>query len=76
MPWNNDITTISESTCFDLGAMFTSPAQVREYMTVENMNEMFAGYLEIPTTTPPQSVLDKWAEIVIENEWNCCFDTA
>ena len=58
-----------ESTGYNAGEKFTSPAQVRDYFTARNFTAMFGEHCEIPTG----DVLADMAAIVINNKLHCEF---
>lgn len=60
---------INESTAFADGEPFTSPEQVRDYFTMQNLSEMFGPHCEEVS----QETLNKMADTVISNLWNCLF---
>lgn len=69
---------INDATGFANGEKFSSPAEVRDYFTVDNIREMFGGVVvegERPEGEGDgciyitQGELDEMAETVIERGW-------
>ena len=56
---------INEKTGFANGDLFINEAEIREYFTIENMENMFEVDNEIS-----QADLDEMAKIVISNKWH------
>ncbi len=61
---------ISERTSFDHGTEFENAQDVRDYFTVENMNDMFGSDGH---TCHDQPELDEMAQEVIDEKAHCTF---
>lgn len=62
---------IDDATGFDNGDAFESEQQVREYFTQDSMRSMFVEWDNDNAISDDD--LARWAEIVIEERWNCEF---
>lgn len=64
---------INDITGYANGEKFTSPQQVREYFTIENMRQMTGGAWGGWPEEIDQETLSAYAECVIESEDHCDF---